>query len=446
MNNNSIYDPSFPFKEKGEITFSLILFFIGFNIYYILPFIFQSSQFSAVENTVRYYVPAFLLMIGAALIEVFKSRKFYLSNISYTAWILFFVIIIFFIFFLSVIAGHSKWYSVKNAVAYLCLVLIPAFAHKRFYWPLFNRMFIVHTLIGCLFNLYVFFFKDISFRTAFFSTEGYNAMSSSLYAGHFLIITLPIQSKWGKRIGILSAFVLMINAILINKRLLMLMVPFDILLVLYIMSRMKLIKKTLSKLFVICIIFSAPLLLISGIAYKSIDDSQFSNKISTGIEKSKERFLAEGSVVSTVTKNVRWAEIKAAANKMSLLNWILGKGVAATWSHPELHEGKERRVIHVSYFQFIYHGGIIFLFLILIPLIWTIKSFFNTSNPLAVCCGSFLITRFLTMASYSIIQWSLDWILFSLCLGACLQTKPNKKGSFEERESIVVHKYAHAGR
>jgi hypothetical protein len=146
----------------------------------------------------------------------------------------------------------------------------------------------------------------------------------------------------------------------------------------------------------------------------------------TGYTGLTRRWMAEGSVEKTITENDRWDEIKVVASQMSPLDWLIGKGADAQWRDVTfIYGGGERPVVHFSYMDFIFRGGIGLLIIMLFPLIWAYRAFRRSRDPLTLGAAASVLVVYLSMASANQIDMNLNWLLIALCMGRCFWATQN---------------------
>jgi hypothetical protein len=433
-------------KRKGKLSFVFLLFLIGFNVQFLVPLLLPMARGGEFSDTLRYYLVGFTVMFLAGGLALMGFGRMRTAQRSYSYWggALLFVLLLAAAH--SLIKGHSIYYDFRHFVAYLCLLVLPALGYNRKCWPILNKFIILHTFVGSAYIIFVLSTRNIALRTELYEVGGYNVIASSLYAIQYIIITYPIQTRLGKTSALVGTAAWLLYSLFLNHRITFILFPLDLLLLLVIMKRLNMIKQALFRSLIIGIFILVPLLLGMSQAYRAISQSELAQRLSIGVAKTQEKFTQAGDLSSTFVKNVRWTEIRIAAGQMGITHWLMGKGLAATWQHPQLYDGMPRRVVHFSYMNYLFHGGIPLLILLLVPLIWIIRAFFGGKDPFVICCAAYLLTQYLTMASYSIVQWTLGWALFCLCIGVCLKQADGTPSEEIQREDSLVHQHPYARR
>jgi len=71
-----------------------------------------------------------------------------------------------------------------------------------------------------------------------------------------------------------------------------------------------------------------------------------------------ERWTSRGDAVTTVGDDYRWYEARILSEQLTWDEWLLGRGIAATWSDIRAYRGETRTMAHFGYLHYIFHGGV----------------------------------------------------------------------------------------
>jgi hypothetical protein len=400
-----------------------MFFLLGLNVFFVLPFLFPTDINSAVLNTWRYYVAAYLcIVIGAG----YEFRRLRLSlQPALKTWIAVFMGALGWMVARSLIAGEPVIYIFWNGLVYLSLIVMALLGQSGTIWKTLNSLFIVHSLVGSIYILPKLLFGDIVRRESLFSMEGFNIVSSgssvipaALYAVPFLIFSFSKQPKLGKIAAVIGYIAISLLFLFWQSRLgtIFMVVQALILMALLwrgIHSRIFRLGRVMRPI----IISGFILVLLVNLANLSGD---WGDRMSYGVSLLSDRWMMEGSIIRTTEYDARIDEATIVLQQLSWDEWLAGRGVAATWQDPRIYGGEIRSMVHIGYLHYILIGGVLLFILMLFPFAWGLRALFKSSDIWTMAAGALWIQYSIMLVGYGFPSASMTWLLLGLALGKCI--------------------------
>lgn len=398
----------------------MALFLFGFHLLYFLPLIFPASRSEGAGfGIVRYYYLAYAFMIAGSCLES-HSLGYRIWRL-HPYWSFFAVSSIVLMMARGYLEGEPFLGLVRKFYIFSGLVLTIHIGLRRKNWAWLWLSFLVHGTIGAMYSIHHFFFMGITGRADIYDMLGLNFLWQCNYAAPFLLLSLPLLAgKKEKIIGVSSFLAANLKALFIYNRLAWFLVPAQAMLLFhtFLRSNRLRIKSSVNRLIVSGIL--AALLFTAG---ASIGFSWFANRMTpafaTAVEGTMNRFFNAGSLYDTIAKDTRRLEVKSAITSMGGIDWLIGKGFAGRWSASYLYEGMERSMVHISWVSYLFWGGVLLLWVMIIPVIWVFRILLRATGTAILCCASYLLIMYIQATSFNIATPNCHWVLFCIVLGLC---------------------------
>lgn len=405
--------------ELRRPSIGMLIFLLGVNLLYFVPFLFPYKTLEGMRlGTMRYlFLSWFLICLGAMLETwdggwwIFRRRPLWSGLLTSLIGML---------IVLGLLNRADIGVLLEAVVPFIWLLLIPGVAVRTRNWPWLWVTMIFNGIFGAGFLLYAFFILKVNSRSAIIDTEQSSLIYFCNYMAIMVFLMLPVLRGMTLRTWalILYAFFLITNLFVAN-RLNWLLVPVHLAAVLYIATRIHgvgtLVKKSLAR-GLIAVLLILGILSLTG---ESVVLRKVSPAFSTAYDALVDRMLEKGSIGRTVSKNERWIEIQAVLRTMSDLDWVVGRGVGATWRDRNFASGRDRLMVHNTWLNAVYWGGVFLLLLIVCPLVWAVRTILFTHWPAALCCACYLLILYLAFPGFLHTAPNLRWVLACLMVGIC---------------------------
>jgi len=436
VDNNNLYNqgtkPSL-FEEvslnsiRAHLTkpsFGMFLFLVGFNGIYFLPLIFPQSLFSgATSGSYRYLFLSWILISFGGLLETLSSNL-WLSRRK-PVWLAISVAALVLLALRGFFDGEALYSIVQKTSPLLWMLLLPAIGLRKRNWSWLWLTFLIQALIGVTYSLNIIFIENVNSRWEIFRFEGQNFLTLAIYMGMFLILFLPMMRG---RFLIATVVGIFITELLVDyflaSRLSLLLLPIEILLVIFIYARARKGGILLIRLTSVLILVSVLFLSFSVVSLGS-DLSPTFNEAYDGL---LDRVYEQGSVVNTLRGNERWYEAKVVIATMNEWDWIAGKGLAARWQDSGFAEGNVRDMVHNTWLNAFYWGGILLFLMITIPALWAIRTLIKSRSIVALCFAAYMILIYMKFPFFMTTLITPEWILFCLAIGVCIEYGKKQPG------------------
>jgi hypothetical protein len=405
----------------GRPSLGMALFLMGFHGLFFLPLVFPTTYDSARSGVQRYYVLAYLLICCGAWLETVASGMWLLKRRQF--WAAFAVLSLSVMTIQGRLDGEGIVIIVTRIVPFVWLLLVPAVGMHARNWPWLWLSLFAQAVVGVPYALHAFFIEGATSRTAIHAMEGQNFLALCLYMAPFVVLMLPVLRSNSLVLGAFSLFgIQVLQALFSAKRIVWFLIPVMILMLAYAKFRSGQSQMFLRRLFLgtLTALLLLPLLTL-------VVDSSMLQRLFPTIEQGYEglmgRMLEKGSVSDTIRENERWDEASESMATMNGADWIIGKGVGAKWvcwKFGKLGVDSDRFMIHNTWLNSFYWGGV-FLFLVLaMPLVWTLRVFLRSTSTAGICCASVVLLAYIKFPAYLITTPTHEWIMFCLALGACV--------------------------
>jgi len=401
-------------------SFGLILFLIGFNGMFFLPYFFPQALFAdAQAGTYRYYFLSWLLIFAGGVFETATSNFWLLRRKP--LWSLLLITVISLMLLRGVLNGESILSAVSKSFPFYWLLLLPAIGLRKQNWPWLWLTFLFHALLGSVYFLNSSFIQGATSRGAIIEYEGQNFLLQSLYMAWFLFLMMPaMKGQFLKGIAWMLFIFSFLQSLFFFLRLDSFLSLVQLLLVGFVFLRTSKVNMIVQRVFVggiIFIILLIPLVLTlpdSGVG------QEFSSTIGQAYNGLMDRTLKKGSFSDTVEEDLRWLETRLIVASMNTEDWILGKGLSARWSHVRFANGEQRYMSHNTLLNAFYWGGGFLFLVIASPFIWIIRVFLRSRNASGLGSAAYLVLVYFTFLFFLVTRTSQEWVLFCVVLGVCV--------------------------
>lgn len=395
----------------------LSLFLLGFNGMYFHPMIFPQSQFDpAPLRTFRYlFLSLVLVTIGAAL-EMRASNWWLIRRKP--VWVFLTIAAIGWMTVHSVVEGEPIISVSYTSFPFYWLILVPAVGLRRQNWAWIWVMFLIQAPFGVVYSVRAFFIEQVVTRMELNYLVGKNFLAICLYMSVFLFLFLPAlrgRALIGIAMGLFGFHIL--QAFFYTSRLPILLLPVEILLVFLGYFRIYGLGRAFHR--IIPVVANVGLvILIFWFSWIAMGEN-FANLFEKAYDPFVQRMLEKGTVMDTILENERWYESQSVLATMKPTDWLTGQGLSARWSALSFAGGEERRMVHNTWLNAFYWGGILLFLAIALPFFGVIRVFVRTRSPVVLACASYLLLTYAKFVSYVITTSTHEWILFCLALGVC---------------------------
>ncbi len=398
----------------------MALFLIGLNCLFFLPLLYPKALYQGAQaGTYRYYFLSWLLISAGGIMETVKHGFWLIRRKPF--WALVVVTSLALMTTQGLLEGEPLYSILYKTFPFYWLLFVPAIGVHERNWSWIWLTFFLHVTISILYSFNAFFIQGATSRIAIVQLSGQNFLAESFYMSAVLFLMLPVMRGRiikGVTLALLGAHLLL--SLFFFSRLAWFLLPVQLCMLLYISFRERKLLLTLPKT-----IFSLLLLGIAfGVIWVAFNDSSIFLQIVSSINNAfaglTGRFLEKGTLLDTVLQNERWYESRVVITSMKNTEWLFGKGLAARWSAAGFAQGEIRYMVHNTWLNAFYWGGIPLFLAITIPLIWTFRVLLRFSNVEALCCAAYLLVTYLTFPFYLRTTISLEWVPFCLFLGVCV--------------------------
>lgn len=393
----------------------LVLFLLGFNGMYFLPLIFPQSRYDPAQlGTFRYLFLSLVLVTTGAALEMRTSNWWLLRHKPF--WTLVVVAAIGWMTAQSVIEGESLESVVYTSFPFYWLILIPAVGLRAQNWAWMWLTFLAQAPIGVTFSLWAFFVEEAVTRMEINYLEGQNFLAVCLYMGVFLFLFLPAlrgRILVSVAVGLFGFQIL--QAFFNSSRLPLLLLPVEVLIVLFVYARLY---GTNAALVRIATLF-VPIVLALGV-FLTMGGADWADLFGKSYDALMGRMLEKGTVTDTILENERWYESQSVIATMDTTDWLSGQGLSARWSASGFAGGDERRMVHNTFLNAFYWGGLLLFLAITLPALGVFRVFLRSHSAVGLACAAYLILIYIKFPAYVITTATHEWILFCLALGVCI--------------------------
>ena len=405
-------------KKPG---FGLVLFLIGMHLMYFLPLLIPSSmKDGAAASTWRYGILARILIFAGAFLEA-KASGFWLLK-RHPIWTGWSIVAIFLTSIISVMDGAGFIEILTRQHAFIWMLLIPAVVLRSNNWVWLLMTLTVHAVIGILHGLYQIVGVGEASRVALIlENDRYLFFTSALYMGLFLLLLTPSFRVKSLRVLAISAYVVLcINEFFAAQRYPLLLIPAELLILTYCVFRTTLVRGAIFRGAMVLLLALALIACIWQFVQTAPETQGIKTMVIDADEQLMKRMTNKGDFSSTISNNERWAEVIAGMKSMTWWNWLIGKGVVPTDLAPGMIVAGG---IHNTYANSFYWGGIPLFIMVIIPLLWALKVFWRSREPVGLGCAAFMLIVYLKFPAYVITTDTLYWLLFCIALGCCARSE-----------------------
>lgn len=398
----------------------LSLFLVGFHCMYFLPLAFPNPLFQDLHSgTFRYYFLSWLLIgIGGALET--KACGLWLIHRK-LFWVAIFVSAVLIVSLISWMDGEPFVLIITKSIPFYWLILVPAVGLRAQNWPWLWMSLLIHIPFGVAFSLYTYFGHGATSRMEIFEMEGENFLRICTYMSMLLFLMLPVVRSHAMKSIILGLFgITLLKSLFTFGRSAWFLVPVEILMILFAVARSHGAPRFFRRL----IVGSTFVALLFALIPLAFSDSPLGQRLEPAFVQAYEglmgRMHEKGTVVDTVLENERWFEAKTITENMEGSDWIFGKGLAARWRSRFFDEGNERYMVHNTWLNCFYWGGLFLFLTATLPLVWAVRVFSRSRDAAGICCAAFLLLTYMRFPLALITMPTHEWLLFCLVIGACV--------------------------
>jgi len=402
----------------------LLFFLLGLNGMYFLPMLFPMAlRQEAQSGTYRFYMLSWFLIIIGGILETRTSGLWLIRRKRSWAILLLSALVLMTI--ISTLDSEPLISIFNKSIPFYWLLLVPAIGVQARNWPWLWAVFISQAMIGISFSLYAFFSKGATSRLATIDMEGQNFLSTCLYIAIFMFLMIPmVRGKLFKILILCTFSVELLRTVFFAHRMIWFLLPAIIMMLVYISFRSKMQEgvrlRSIVGLILSFILFISIILLLAN----SPSVMKAHPVLEQAYQELMNRMLEKGTLLDTILQNERWLEAETVVGTMEGLDWVFGKGLAARWSNPLFARGEERNMVHNTWLNAFYWGGVFLFLALFFPLLWVIRIFLRSYNRAALCYAGFALFIYMKFPSYLITFKTPEWILFCLALGACISYEP----------------------
>ena len=398
------------------------------TIVFIIPFVFPSNISSAFENSYRYYFGGYLIAILGGVLEFRIARRKIYNAQRFWVWTYFLIAIIIIMTVRSFLL-NEPFINIFRGVIFLSSPIVFSFIGvNNANWPTLFKTFIMYSLIGGAYALIFLFLSGANSRQGIQDLVGYsfifgrnNVFPAAFFAVGILTLTFPIQTKIGKLAAIFSFLGTMVIYFYYQSRLGLALLGILFFLSIFIIWKERIQKRTA---FLTLFIFTS-LAIFSFDYLENFQGSQIGSSFQQAQLLTYQRFTLEGDVIQTIVADGRWEEVSRALADFTWSEYLIGRGIAATWIDP-VRGYISRTMLHVGYADFVFRGGIILFLVMLSPIIWGGQNLISSKDFLSVASGAYLLLFGIQLFVYGHYSFSLEWILIGLVIGKCIITSELK--------------------
>ncbi len=323
----------------------------------------------------------------------------------------------------GVAEGADKYMMLRSASSFALLATLPAIGAHRDNWPWLWLTLVVHSIIGLPSFYYLTLTRGITTRAAIMSSEETQFAFAGMYTVFFLFIMLPtMRSRWLRFLALLIFFTGLVAAMFSAGRGSWFHAVVTTCILCFVVFRKYGIWTYLGRVLPKTLVYVA-LLAMGGLALLAITQelrnvgiAQTFTEAYSGLEA---RMTEKGSLMETLAENERWIEIQVVSATMSGSDWLFGKGLGAVWSDPHFAQGEARSMVHNTWLNCFFWGGVPLFLCVFWPLLWALREILFSRSPTAMCCAGFLLLMYWMFPFFLITDISTRWILCCITVGAC---------------------------
>jgi hypothetical protein len=140
--------------------------------------------------------------------------------------------------------------------------------------------------------------------------------------------------------------------------------------------------------------------------------------LSAGLEALGKRWQGDESITATIADDPRYDEAGIVMEKMSLLDWIVGRGIGATWSDARIYGGDVRTMVHLGYLHFAFVGGLgLWWLCCAAPLVSALR-YWRIAHGIKYAAVAYVLIRAIELLGYGVPHFSAQWLIVCVCFGA----------------------------
>ncbi len=398
-------------------SFGMVLFLIGFNGTYFLPFIFPKTLYGdAQTGTYRFLIFSWVLIFLGGIWETFQGNL-HLGRRK-PVWMALSVVGLVLMVLRGLLDGELWLFVLQKSMPFFWLLVLPSIGTRKENWSWLWVTFLIHIAVGVPYALHTLFIEEVNTRLEIVNFEGQNFLTLSAYMGLFLMCFLPML-RGRLLVGVvLVAFIVdFLTEYFFASRLIFLLVPLLILMVFYIFGRSSRIGAFVTR-FTMLLVFAFLLLLLLTPFLQGSDLPLLFDEAYDGL---LDRIYEEDTVLGTVQANERWYELRAITSRMTAGDWLLGEGLVARWSDYSFLSGVQRDMVHNTWLNAFYWGGILLFFMITIPMVWVVRVFLKSNAVIALCLSAYMVLIYVRFPFFLTTATTQEWILFCLALGVLVR-------------------------
>ena len=399
------------------------IFIISLNAYFLLPFFFPADLFSPVPKTWRYYVAAYMCILIGAVWDIRRLPQGIKPD--FKRWIGLYAGLLILMISQSLIVGEPIQNILWNGVVYLSLIVLAILGQSRTLWTTLNHVFILQTFVGSIYILQIILRSEISQREELMVLPGINVISPGsyvipavLYALPFILFTLPMQSRFGKLVAGLGYAGLILYVLFWQSRVGSVLLIVQLVLFSFILWRCQRLKiYRVNKIMRFAIVSGFAIAIMIGWTDFGRGLISRSNR---GLSLLITRWTMSGDMLGTSGQDARIFESGLFLQQVRWHEWLVGRGVAATWQDPRIYQGAARNMLHIGYLHYILVGGILLFFLMVFPFVRGLRVFLKSKDLIKIATGGIWIEYSIMLLFYGFPSASLTWVLVGLAFGNCL--------------------------
>jgi hypothetical protein len=393
----------------------LALFLLGVNGLYFHPLIFPQSRYdTAPLGTFRYIFLSLGLVTAGAALEMRASNWWLFRRKPF--WSLLLLAAIGWMTMLSMIEGEPLENIIHISFPFYWLLLVPAVGLRERNWAWLWLTFLAQAPLGVIFSMWAFFTEGAVTRIEINYLTGQNFLAICLYMGIFFFLFLPALRSRLLVSAAIGLFVFQtLQAFFYSSRLPLLLLPVEIGLVLYMYFRLYGASKAIQRVMMLFVFLGLSLGIIL-----TISGADWAELFGKSYDALMVRMLEKGTLVDTILENERWYESQSVLATMEMTDWITGQGLGARWSAPGFAAGEERRMVHNTWLNSFYWGGVLLFLAIALPVLGTLRVFLRSRRAVALTCAAYMLLLYIKFPAYVITNSTHEWILFCLAWGVCV--------------------------
>jgi len=406
----------------GRPSPGLTLFLMGFHGLFFLPLVFPTTYDTGRSAVLRYYVLAYLLICCGAWLETEASGMWLLKRRQ--LWVAIAALSLSVMTIQGKLDGEEIVIIFTRIVPFVWLLLVPAVGMHARNWPWLWLSLLAHAVVGASYALPAFFIEGATSRQTIINMEGQNFLTMCLYMAFFIILMLPVMHSRSLMLGAFCLFgVHVLYALFSASRLTWFLIPVMILMLAYARFRSGQLQMFVRRFFLGALTALLLVLLLALVVDSSILQQVFPTvELEQAYGELMSRMLEKGSVIDTIRENERWDETSESMATMHGMDWIIGKGVGAKWvcwKFGKLGIDPDRSMIHNTWLNSFYWGGVILLVVLAMPLVWILRVLLRSTSTAGICCASVVLLTYIKFPAFLVTLPTHEWIMLCLALGAC---------------------------